>query len=103
MADKTDIIDYTPEELSEIERITGKLPGSDSAAEPAPSPVRPAPAEDAFEPDVPDFPDLGDSASAEEDDFSSFKIPSEDEDLSAFSGSDSEPEEEEITDITGMI
>jgi tetratricopeptide (TPR) repeat protein len=81
MADKTEI-EYTPEELEEIERIVSRLPGSDSYAE-------------------------SDSAYAEgvshEDDNEFLEIEEEPSEDSGELVTEPEPQEEEVEDITGMI
>lgn len=87
MADKD--IQYTPEELAEIERITSILPGSDSVQQvPAPSVSVPEPAEPE--------PELAYSPFPDEEGLSSF------EEMPEITPP-SETAEDEIEDITGMI
>jgi tetratricopeptide (TPR) repeat protein len=88
MADKAENIQYTPEELAEIGRITSILPGSDRA--PAPVPVPPS-----FVDEEP-APDLAFAPPSDEEGFSSFDDTPEDDFLSV-------PGEDEVEDITGMI
>ena len=90
MADKTEI-QYTPEELAEIERITSILYGSDNA--PAPK----AAAVSAFDAGT-SAPDTSFSNLSGEEGFSAFDIPEENDLFTP-----GEEEESEIEDITGMI
>jgi tetratricopeptide (TPR) repeat protein len=87
MADKDEIIQYTPEELSEIERILSILPGSErEAARPSAAvPAQPVLDEEEFEEEP-----YGESGEA--DTFQPYEGESVEE-----------PEEGEILDVSGMI